>query len=161
MLPCTMATFYYSITFLSLLLTMFTRVFPFFSPRSLKSPPNLRDCLNLAHPCLQRRRFTVLLNLERPDVALYAIDPLLLLPTPPSPHCILKFSEHGSFWQPLATHSDERPRPRKSSRAQGPLNALHYPVIARAWLQEVIRWSGFLRCALIMRSKTRWCTVLS
>ena len=54
---------------------------------------------------------------ERPDVALYTVRPLFLLPTPSSPHCALKVSEHDSLWQPPAAHSEERPRPQKSSRA--------------------------------------------
>ena len=36
----------------------------------------------------------------------------------------LKVSEHDSLWQPPAAHSEERPRPQKSSRAQCCLNAL-------------------------------------
>ena len=45
-------------------------------------------------------------------------------PTPSSPHCALKVSERYSLWQPPAAHSDERPHPQKSSRAQCCLNAL-------------------------------------
>ena len=39
------------------------------------------------------------------------------------------------------------------------VSMLSHPVISRARLYEVIRWSGLLRCAPIIRSKTRWCTV--
>ena len=38
---------------------------------------------------------------------------------------------------------------------------LLHRVISRARLHEVIRWSGLLRCAPMMQSKTRWCTVRS
>ena len=41
------------------------------------------------------------------------------------------------------------------------VSMLSHPVISRARLYEVIRWSGLLRCAPMMRSKTRWCTVRS
>ena len=37
-----------------------------------------------------------------------------------------------------------------------------HPVVSRAWLYEVIRWSSsLLHCAPIMRSKTRSCTARS
>ena len=70
----------------------------FFAPRGHEPPPNLRDRLN-PHLSLQRRRFPILRYAKRPDVALYAIGPLFLLPTPYSPHCTLKVSEHDSLWQ--------------------------------------------------------------
>ena len=38
---------------------------------------------------------------------------------------------------------------------------LSHPVMSRARLYEVIRWSGLLRCSPLGRSKTRWCTVRS
>ena len=38
---------------------------------------------------------------------------------------------------------------------------LSHWVISRARLNEVNRWFGVLRCAPMMRSKTRWCTVRS
>ena len=53
-----------------------------------------------------------------------AVVPFFLLPTPSSTHCALKVSEHDSLWQPPAAHSEERPRPQKSSRAQRCLNNL-------------------------------------
>ena len=37
------------------------------------------------------------------------------------------------------------------------VSMLSHRVISRAQLYEVIRWSGILRCAPMMRSKTRWC----
>ena len=61
---------------------------------------------------------------KRPDVALYTVGPLFLLPILSSPHCALKTSEHDSLWQPPTVHSEERPRPQKSSCAQRCLSAL-------------------------------------
>ena len=108
---------------LSLLLAMSGRVYLFFHSRGHEPPPTLRDRLN-PHLRLERRRFPVLRHARCPDVALYAIDPLFLLPTPSSPHCTLKVSEHDSLWQSPAAHSDERPRPQMSSCAQRFLDAL-------------------------------------
>ena len=108
---------------LSLLLAMSSRVFLFFPPRGHEPPPTLRDRLN-PNLSLYRHRFPIARNVKRPDVALYAVGPLFLLPTPSSTHCALKVSEHDSLWQPPAAHSEERSRPQKSSRAQRCLNAL-------------------------------------
>ena len=72
---------------------------------------------NMLHPLPPQS-----LNLS--DVALDAICPLFLLPTPSSPYCTLKVSESDSLRQPPAAHSEERPRPQKSSRSQRRLNAL-------------------------------------
>ena len=49
----------------------------------------------------------------------------------------------------------------KSLLVRNVVSMLSHPVISRAWLYEVIRLSGFLRCAPMIRSKTRWCTVRS
>ena len=49
----------------------------------------------------------------------YFSFPLRPLRTAPS-----KVANHDSLWQPPAAHSDERPRPQKSSRAQRCLNDL-------------------------------------
>ena len=108
---------------LSLLLAMSGRVFLFFPPRGHEPPPTLRDCLN-PNLSLERHRFPIPRYAKRPDVALYTVGPLFLLPTPSSPHCALKVSKHDSLWQRPAAHSEERPRPRKFSRTQCCLNAL-------------------------------------
>ena len=102
---------------------MSCRVYQFFPPRGHKPPLIFRDCLN-PHLCLQHRRFPIPRYAKRPDVALYATGPPFLVPTPSSPHCTLKFSEHGSVCQPPAVPLDERPRPQKSSRVQRCLNAI-------------------------------------
>ena len=47
----------------------------------------------------------------------------------------------------------------KSLLVRNAVSMLSHPVISRGWLYEVIRWSGLLRCAPMIRSKTRWCTV--
>ena len=96
---------------------MSSRVYFFCPPRGREPSPTLHDRLN-PHLRQQCRRFPIPRYVKRPDVVLYAIGPLFFLPTPSSPHCTLKVSEHDSLWQPPAAHSDERPRPRKSSRAQ-------------------------------------------
>ena len=108
---------------LSLLLAMSGRVFLFLPPRGHEPPPTLRDRLN-PNLSLYRHRFPIPRYAKRPDVALYTVSPFFLLPTPSSTHCALKLSEHDSFWQPPAAHSEERSRPQKSSRAQRCLNAL-------------------------------------
>ena len=129
---------------LSLLLAMSGRVFLFFPPRGHEPPPTLRDRLN---PNLspKRHRFPIPRYAKRPDVALYTIGPLFLLPTPPSPHCALEVSEHDSLWQSPAAHSEERPRPQKSSRAQRCLNALE---------------PGFLKGTVVRGHPAVWSLVL-
>ena len=49
----------------------------------------------------------------------------------------------------------------KSLLVRNVVSMLSHRVIPRARLYEVIRWSGYLRCAPMMQSKTRWCTVRS
>ena len=49
----------------------------------------------------------------------------------------------------------------KSLLVRNVVSMLSHRVISRAQLYEVILWSGLLRCAPMMRSKTRWCTVRS
>ena len=61
---------------------------------------------------------------KRPDVALYAIGPIFLLPPPSSSYYTLKVSEHGSLCQAPTAHPNERPRPNNYSRAQRCFNAL-------------------------------------
>ena len=100
-----------------------TRLIDVAPPRGYKPPPTFRDCINLHH-CLQRRHFPIPRYAKRPDVALYAMDPLFLLPTPSSPHCTLKVSEDGSHWQPPDAYSDNPSRPQKSSPSRRRLNAL-------------------------------------
>ena len=122
-LPCAIATFP-----VSLPLSSPGDVWPrlplvFLPPRGHEPPPTLRDRLN-PNLSLYRHRFPIPRYAKRPDVALYTVGPLFLLPTPSSTHCALKVSEHDSLWQPPAAHSEERSRPQKSSRAQRCLNAL-------------------------------------
>ena len=49
----------------------------------------------------------------------------------------------------------------KSLLTRNVVSMLLRRVMSRARLYEVIRWSGLLRCAPIIRSNTRWCTVRS
>ena len=109
-LPCAITTFPVSLP--SLLLAMSSRVYVFFSPRGHEPSPTLRDRLN-SYLSLQRHRFPIPRYAKRPDVTLFAIGPLFLLPITFSPHCTLKVSQHDSLWQPPTAHSDERPRARK------------------------------------------------
>ena len=103
---------------------MSSHVYLIFPPYSHKPLLALCDHLNL-HLCFQCRRFIVPCYAKHPNVALYVIGPLFLLPTPSSPHFTLKFSERDSLWQPFAAaHLDERPHSHKFSRAQRRLNAL-------------------------------------
>ena len=142
-----------------------------FSWRCLAASPSyfLHAAINLRPPSVTVSTHTSASNaitFQRPDVTLYAIDPLYLLPIPSFPHCTLKarqgkVSEHNSLWQPPAAHSDERSA-RKSILVHNTVSMLSYRVISRARLYEVIRWSGLLPCAsMMMRSNARWCTVRS
>ena len=79
---------------------------------------------------------------------------------PPHPlRTALKDSGHDSLWKPPAAHSDERLPAHKSLLVRNVVSMLSHRVISRARLYEVIRWSGLLHCAPMMRSKTRWCGV--
>ena len=98
-------------------------VYVFFPPRGHEPPPTLRDRMN-PHLSLSCGLFAIPRYAKCPDIALYAIGPPFLLPTPSSPHCTLKVSEHDSLRQPPAVHSNERLRPQKSSRTPRCLNAL-------------------------------------
>ena len=108
---------------LSLILATSSRVYLLFPPRGHGPPPTLRDRFNL-HLCLQCHRFPIPRYAKRLGITLYAIGPLFLLPTLPSPHCIFKVSEHDLFfWQMPAAHSNEHPRPQAAFREQRHLNA--------------------------------------
>ena len=82
--------------------------------------------------CLQRRRFPTPRYSKRPDVALYAVGPLFLLPTPPPAHC----SAPSSF--PNMIHSGNRPPliirmsapTHKSHLVHNVVSMLSHPVIS-------------------------------
>ena len=59
----------------------------------------------------------------------HTVGPLFLLPTPSSPHCVLKVSEHESLWQPPAAHSEERP-PHKRLLVRNVVSMLSHRVLA-------------------------------
>ena len=143
----------------SVLLAMSNRVRAFFPSRGYKPPPTLPDRLNL-HLSFQGRRFSTPYYDKCPDVAMYTIGPLLLFHNLSSAHCTLKVSEHSSLRAPPAAHSYEWSHPETPSCVQRCLNALT-PSYLWAWLNDVIRWSGVLRCASMIQSKTRWGTVRS
>ena len=138
---------------------MSSRVFLFFPPRGHEPPPTPRDRIN-PPLSLYRRRFPILRYAKCSDIALYAIDPLFHLPTPSSPHCTLKVSEIIRFGNRVLLIRMSVPA-HKSLLVRNIVSMLSHRVISRAWLKQVIRWCGLLRCAPMMRSKTRWCTVRS
>ena len=144
---------------LSLLLAMSSRVFLFFPPRGHEPPPTLRGRLN-PNLSLYRHRFPIPRYAKRPDVALYTVGPFFLLPPRPlrtAPSRFPNMIRFGNRPPPI-----QRSVPaHKSLLVRNAVSMLSHPVISRARLYEVIRWSGLLRCAPMMRSKTRWCTVRS
>ena len=89
---------------LSLLLAMSGRVFLFLPPRGHEPPPTLRDRFN-PNISLYRHRFPIPRYAKRPDVALYTVGPLFLLPPPSSTHCcVLIYKEPRARW-----HRQEEP----------------------------------------------------
>ena len=139
---------------------MSSHVYLFFPPRGHEPPPTLRDRFN-PHLSLQPRRFRIPLLCQTPGCRSVRNRPTLSPPTPSSPHCTLKVSEHDTLRQPPAAHSDERLRPQKSCRAQLCLNALtlSYLMGTVARGQPMV-WSLAL-CSDDAKRKTRWCTVRS
>ena len=85
--------FYAVVSSLFLLFSFFLsgRVFLFFPPCGHEPPPILPDRLN-PNLSLERHCFPIPRYAKRPDVALYTVGPLFLLPTPSSPHCAIKVS---------------------------------------------------------------------
>ena len=88
-LPCAIATFPVSLPLSSP--GDIWPVFLFFPPRGHEPPPTLRDRLN-PNLSLSRHCFPIPRYAKRPNVALYTVGPLFLLPTPSFPHCALKVS---------------------------------------------------------------------
>ena len=74
-----------------------------------------------------------------------------------APSRFLKTIRFGSR-QPLIRRSDPAHR---ILLARNVVSMLSHRVISRARSYEVIRRPGLLRCAPMIRSKTRWCTVRS
>ena len=145
---------------LSLLLAMSGRVFLFFPLRSHELPPTLRDRLN-PNSSLKRHRFPIPRYAKRPDVALYtqsihsfSFPPRPLRTAPSRFPNMIRFGKHP----PLIRKSVPA---HKILLVRNVVSMLSHRVISRARLYEVIRWSSLLRCAPMMRSKTRWCTVRS
>ena len=83
---------------------------------------------------------------KRPDGALYAIDPLFLLPILFSPYCTLKVPI------PNTIRFGNRPPLILVSLLSRQILLVRkvVVVISRARLYEVVRWSGLLRCATMM-----------
>ena len=123
-------------------------VAPLFSWRCLAAS------ISSFHYATMNRRFSIPRYAKRPDVALLAIDPLFLLPTPSSPHCTLEVSNTIRFDSRPPLIRMCVPAHKKSLLVHNVVSMLSARVISRARLYEVIRWSGLLRCAPLMRSKT-------
>ena len=144
---------------LSLFLAMSGRVFFFLPPRGLEPPPTLRDRLNL-NLSLYRHRFPIPRYAKRPmslctqSVHFFCFPPRPLRTAPSRFRNMIRFGNRP----PLIRRSVPA---HKSLFVRNVVSMLSHPVISRARLYEVIRWSGLLRCAPMMRTKTRWCTVPS
>ena len=143
---------------LSLVLAMSGRIFLLFPPRGHEPPPTLRDRLN-PNVSLLRHRFPIPRYAKCPDVALYtqsihyfSFPPRPLRTAPSRFPNMIRFGNRP----PLIRRSVPA---HKSFLVRNVVSMLSHRVISRARLYEVIRWSGLLRCAPMMRSKTRWCTV--
>ena len=135
---------------LSLLAAESSRVFILSSPRGHNPPP---PPAITPPPQPRYHRFLVTRHdVKRPDVALHAIDPLLLVATFTTSSLyrtlksLMSRTQFALETSPVA-HSDERPRPRESSRAHDCLDAptSSYPESAVAGNGPVV-WC-LLRCA--------------
>ena len=144
---------------LSLLLAMSGRVSLFFPPRGHElGPPSVTastqtsafNAIVFQSPVMPNARMSLL----------YTVGPLFLLPTRPLRTVPSRFPDMIRFGNrsPLIRRSVPA---HKSLLVRNVVSMLSHPVISSARLYEVIWWSGLLRCAPMMRSKTRWCTVRS
>ena len=135
---------------LSLLLAMSGRVFLFFPPRGHEPPSTLRDRLN-PNLSLQRHSFPIPRYAKRPDVALYTVGPLFLLPTPSSSHCALKVSEHGSLC--LATAR------RSFGGASSPTKVFSGATLSQCSRTRLSQGHGCTRSSdgLVSCAALRWC----
>ena len=144
---------------LSLLLAMSSRVYLFFPPRGHEPPPTLRDlsthtsafnAVTFQPPAMPNAR----MSLWTQSVHSFSFPPR---PLRAAPSRFLKTIRFGSR-PPLIRRSVPA---HKSLLVRNVVSMLLHRVISRARLYEVIPWSGLLRCAPIIRSKTWWCTVRS
>ena len=135
-------------------------IYPFFLPRGNEPPPTLRGRLN-PHLYLQRRR------LQSPTMSnartLICTQWVHSFSFPPHPlrTTSSRFSNMIRFGSrpPLIRMSALT---RLSLLVRNVVSMLSHRDISTARLYEVIRWGLVsLRCAPIMRSKTRWCTIQS
>ena len=140
---------------------MSSRLSLFFPPRGYEPPSTLRDRLNL-HLSLQCRRFPTLpamLN-ARMSLGTQTVHsfPFPYCPLRTAPSGFLNAIPYGSH--PPLIRISSAPAPR-SLVVRNDVSILPHRVISRIRLYEAICFPGLLRCATMMRSKIRWCTVRS
>ena len=88
------------------------------------------------------------------SVHFFAFPPRLLRTAPSRFPNTIRFGSHPPLIQmSIPAH--------KSLLVLNVVSMLSHRVISRVRLYEVIRWSSLLRCAPIVRSKTRWCAMRS
>ena len=156
-LPCAITTSQ-SCCF-SLLLAMSSRVYLFFPPRVHEPPPTLvtvsthTSAFNaVAFQSLAIPNARMSLYTQSVHSFSFPARPLLTAPSR-FPNTI-RFGSCPPFVRmSVPAH--------KSRLVRNVVSMLSHRVISRARLYEVMRWSGLLRCASMIRSKTRWCTVRS
>ena len=148
-----------SLVCLSLLLVMFSRVCIHFPPRSINlRPPSVTvsthtpvsDADAFHSPAMPNAR-TCLFT----QSIYFSPFPPRPLRTAPSrlPNTIRFGNRSPLIWMSVPPHQSFPVRKLGSM--------LSHPFISRAWFYEVIQWSGLLRCAPMVRSKARWCTMRS
>ena len=120
---------------------MSSRVNLLFPPHDHEPPPTLRGRLN-PHLSLERGRFPVLRYTKRPDVALYAIGPLFLVPPRPLRTSPSRFPNTICFFGSRPPLIRMSVLAHKSLLVRNVVSMLSHAVISKARLYEVIRWSG-------------------
>ena len=140
---------------------MSSRVYLLFPPRGHEPPPPLRDRLNPWHtsasnavafqsPALSNARMPLCMQ----SIYSFSFPPRPLRTAPSRFSNTIRFGSHSSLVRMNAPA-------HKSLLVRNVVSMLSHRVISRARLYDVIRWSGLLRCASMMQSNTRWCTVWS
>ena len=138
---------------LSLLLAISSRVYVLFPPHGHEPPPTLRDHISPHTSAFNAIAFqsivmpNVRMSLCTQSVHFFSFPPCPLRTAPSRFPNTIRF---GS--RPLLIRMSIPAN--KSLLVRNPASMLSHRVILRARLDEVIRWSGLLRCAPMMRSNT-------